>query len=606
MKFLGKLILWLLVALLLVIIGAWFLLQTHWGARQASAWLSNGTGWQVSFDEMEHDFSSPLHVQLRNVTFGREGKPATLVAKTVDIGFSTRQFSDPLHADEIVLNDGTLNLSPHSADLPFAADRLMLRNMAFNSPETGWALSAQRVTGGVSPWTPEAGNVLGKTAQIQMSAGSMTLNGVEASNVLIQGKIDQGEVTLSTLGADVARGTLTGNAKRSADGSWRVDNLQLNEIRLQSPASLAEFFAPLTTVPSLQIGRLDITDARLQGPDWAVTDLDLSLRNLTLSHGGWQSEDGTLSMNASEFIYGSLHLFDPILNAEFSPQGIALRQFSSRWEGGSGAHLRQLAARRERPGARRYRFRRTGVHAAGELETAVDDAAASLAAKPDAEKFSASRNLIIDVDPAFPWQITALDGYGGELQLVKNGSWGVWNGSATLNAAAATFNRIDVRRPSLKLNATASTVNITELSAFTERGILQATAAVSQLPERQVNLSFSGRGVPLNILQAWGWPSLPISGDGNLQLTASGSVQADAPLKPTVNGQLSAVNMEKQQVRKSCATARSAPPPPRQRPLPSPHSDAHSLSSMGRGIASRQNSTLTTLSLSGRELGCES
>ena len=50
MKFLGKLILWLLVALLLVIIGAWFLLQTHWGARQASAWLSNGTGWQVSFD----------------------------------------------------------------------------------------------------------------------------------------------------------------------------------------------------------------------------------------------------------------------------------------------------------------------------------------------------------------------------------------------------------------------------------------------------------------------------------------------------------------------------------------------------------------------------
>jgi hypothetical protein len=81
MKFLGKLILWLLIALLLVIIGAWFLLQTHWGARQASAWLSDGTGWQVSFDKMDHDFSSPLHLQLQNVTFGRDGKPATLVAK---------------------------------------------------------------------------------------------------------------------------------------------------------------------------------------------------------------------------------------------------------------------------------------------------------------------------------------------------------------------------------------------------------------------------------------------------------------------------------------------------------------------------------------------
>lgn len=104
-----------------------------------------------------------------------------------------------------------------------------------------------------------------------------------------------------------------------------------------------------------------------------------------------------------------------------------------------------------------------------------------------------------------------------------------------------------MRRPSLKLNANASTVNISELSAFTERGILQATAAVSQLPQRQVNLSLNYRGVPLNILQAWGWPALPISGDGNFQLTANGSVQANAPLKPSVNGKLSATNMDKQQ-----------------------------------------------------------
>ena len=62
--------------------------------------------------------------------------------------------------------------------------------------------------------------MLGKTAQIQMSAGSMTLNGVEASNVLIQGKIDQGEVTLSTLGADVARGTF--NRQCQTQRRWQL------------------------------------------------------------------------------------------------------------------------------------------------------------------------------------------------------------------------------------------------------------------------------------------------------------------------------------------------------------------------------------------------
>lgn len=548
MKFIGKLLVYLLVALLIVILALYILLQTRWGAAQVSSWVTVNTDYELSFDKMNHRFSSPSHLILENVTFGRDGKPATLVAKKVDIGLSSRQVTDPLHMDTITLFDGTLNLSPQTAPLPLQADRLQLSNMAFNSPNTEWDLSAQKVTGGVSPWQPEAGNVLGKNAQIQMSAGSLTLNGVPATNVLIEGQLNGKEVVLNTIGADMARGSLTGSALRNADGSWVIDTLRLNEIRLQSDNTLTAFFAPLATLPSLQIGRLEVTDARLQGPDWAVTDLDLSLRNLTISKGDWQSQDGRLSMNASEFIYGSLHLFDPILNAEFSPQGMALRQFTSRWEGGmvrtSGNWLRDGKA-----------LVLDDVAIAG-LEYTLPQNWKALWMEPLPEwlnsvtlqKFGLSRNLVIDIDPAFPWQITSLDGYGANLQLVKDRQWGVWSGSATLNGAAATFNRVDVRRPSLALNANAATVNITDLSAFTEKGILEATATVSQLPQRQTTVSLNGRGVPLNVLQQWGWPALPLTGDGNIQLTASGSVQANAPLKPTVNGKLSAVNMDKQQV----------------------------------------------------------
>ncbi|MHC0026022.1 AsmA family protein [Enterobacter vonholyi] len=567
MKFIGKLLIYLLVALLIVMLALYILLQTRWGASQVSSWVTVNTDYELSFDKMNHRFSSPSHIILENVTFGRDGKPATLVAKKVDIGLSSRQITDPLHMDTITLFDGTLNLSPQTAPLPFQADRLQLNNMAFNSPNTEWDLSAQKVTGGVSPWQPEAGNVLGNNAQIQMSAGSLTLNGVPATNVLIEGQLNGKEVVLKTIGADMARGSLTGSALRNADGSWIIDTMRLNEIRLQSDKTLTAFFAPLGTIPSLQIGRLDVTDARLQGPDWAVTDLDLSLRNLTLSKGDWQSQEGRLSMNASEFIYGSLHLFDPILNAEFSPQGMALRQFTSRWEGGmvrtSGNWLRDGKA-----------LVLDDVAIAG-LEYTLPQNWKALWMEPLPEwlnsvtlqKFGLSRNLVIDIDPAFPWQITSLDGYGANLHLVKDRHWGIWGGSATLNGAAATFNRVDVRRPSLALNANAATVNITDLSAFTEKGILEATATVSQLPQRQTTVSLNGRGVPLNVLQQWGWPALPITGDGNIQLTASGSVQANAPLKPTVNGTLSAVNMDKQQVQQTMTGGVVSTPPS---PQPSP------------------------------------
>lgn len=548
MKFIGKLILYVLIALLVVILGLYFLLQTRWGAEHISTWISEHSDYRLSFEAMDHRFSSPSHILLKNVTFGRDGQPATLVAKTVDIGLSTRQLTHPRHVDAILLQNGTLNISPQTAPFPFQADRLQLQDMAFNSPGSKWDLSAQRVNGGVIPWLPEAGNVLGRKAQIQLSASSLTLNDVPAANVLIEGSIDNEQVTLSNIGADIARGALTGVVKRLADGSWMVENLRLNDIRLQSDKSLTDFFAPLNTIPSLQINRLEVTDARLQGPDWAVTDLDLSLRNLTFSKDDWQTQEGKLSMNASEFIFGSLHLFDPILNAEFSPQGIALRQFTTRWEGGmvrtSGNWLREGKA-----------LILDDAAIAG-IEYTLPENWKQRWMQPlpawlnslTLKKFNASRNLVIDIDPTFPWQLTALDGYGANLGLVQNQQWGVWSGNATLNAAAATFNRVDVRRPSLSLAANANTVNISELSAFTERGILEATASVSQLPPRQTQVSLNGRGVPVNVLQQWGWPALPIAGDGNIQLTASGTVQADAPLKPTVNGQLHAVNADKQQV----------------------------------------------------------
>lgn len=119
MKFIGKLLVYLLVALLLVLLALYFLLQTRWGASQVSSWVTVNTDYELSFDLMDHRFSSPSHILLENVTFGRDGQPATLVAKKVDIGLGSRQLTDPLHMDTITTVDGTLNLSPQTAPMPF-------------------------------------------------------------------------------------------------------------------------------------------------------------------------------------------------------------------------------------------------------------------------------------------------------------------------------------------------------------------------------------------------------------------------------------------------------------------------------------------------------
>ncbi|TNV19158.1 AsmA family protein [Buttiauxella sp. B2] len=551
MKFLGKLIIALLVVILVLLLAGYLLLQTRWGASQISSWVKDKSDYNFSFEEMNHRWTSPTHVTLTKVTFGRKGQPATLVAQNIDIDLSSRQFSEPFHVDKILLQNGTLNISPDAAPLPFQADMLQLSDMALNSPNTEWDLHAQRVNGGVIPWQPQKGKVLGNTADIQFSAGSMTLNGVPATNVLLQGAINNEQVTLSNIGADIARGSLTGSANRLADGSWQIGSLRLNDIRLQTDKSIADFLAPLTTVPSLTIDSLEVTDARLEGKDWAMTDLDLSLRNLTLANGGWQSDDGRLSMNASDFINGALHLNDPIVNIDFNQQTATLRQFTSRWEKGMVRASGEWQRNEKKLALDEL------VFAGLEYTLPADWKARWMEPLPEwlntvtIKKLSANRNLVIDIDPAFPFQFTALDGSADNIEVVRNHQWGIWSGNATLNASAATFNRVDVRRPSISLTATDSQISITELSAFTGDGMLEATGAISQTPLRNTAINLRGRSVPVNVLQQWGWPVLPLEGNGNLQLSVTASLAAQTPLKPTAHGTLQVTSADGKQVQQT-------------------------------------------------------
>ncbi|PRD13804.1 AsmA family protein [Pantoea coffeiphila] len=543
MKFLGKVLLTLLLVLLLVIVAFYVLLQTQWGAGWISRQISDDSAYQLSMSKIEHDFSNPSHLLLDNVAFGRDGQPATLVAKRVDLGLSLKQFSNPLHFSSIRLNQGTLNLDNGNPPVSLQADRLQLSQMALNRSQDNWSVQAQRVDGGIIPWQPEATERPDYQASFQISAGSLLLNGVPAANALIEGNVKGREWTISNLGADVARGSATANARRDAAGNWQVSSLRLNSIRLQSDKTLSDFLQPLLSLPEVRLGRVDVTDARLEGRDWAVTDLDLVLKNITLSHGDWQSDGGSLAMNASSVVNGSLQLDDPIANLDFSPQGIELSQFSSRWVNGliraQGSWNRSdkklsldevVIAGLEYTLPSTWRERWTQA-----LPGWLDSV--------EIKKFSANRNLIIDIDPAFPFQMTSLEGTGNNLLLAHNHQWGIWSGNMSLNAAEATFNRVDLRHPSLTLAADGNSINFTEMSAFSGDGMLEGNAKISQQPDRSTSFTLNGRQVAFNLLQNWGWSPLPQS-KGNLQLSGQALLQQDKPLKPTVNATLSVTSAD--------------------------------------------------------------
>lgn len=545
MKLLGKILLTLVLLLLLALVALYLLLQTQWGAGWISRTVNQHTSYQLVFSKLEHNFSDPAQFVLNDVSFGEKAAPALLTARRVTLTLSGAQFTAPGHFAAIALQEGMLRIRDSGSPLPFEADRLQLIEMSVNRAGGEWPLSAQQVNGGVLPWKPVAGDFIGPDASFQVSAGVLTLNGIPAKNVLLQGRISKQQLVMSNIGADVALGSITASAQRDAQGAWQVANLRLNSIRLQSSESLTGFLSPLKKLTHVHFNRIDVTGARLEGADWAVTDLNLALKDITLHNGDWESDDGSLSMNARSFVNGSLQLNDPIVNMTFSPEGVSLNQFSSRWVNGL--------------------IRTSGKWSRSNKKLTLDELAIAgieytlplnwrerwMATLPgwlsavEVTKFEANRNLIIDINPDFPFQMTALDGSGKNLLLARQHQWGIWSGDLRFNAAEATFNRVDMRHPSIALSANDEAIKVTEMSAFIQEGMAEGLATLSQQPQRALSLTLRGREVPVNLLQRWGWPEVALEGNGDLQLTLSGNLAADQPLKPTVNGKLSVTSAEK-------------------------------------------------------------
>ncbi|CQQ97824.1 asmA family protein [Yersinia mollaretii] len=554
MKFLGKVLLTLLLLLVLSVVLCYVLLQTSWAAGWLSRWVSDNSEYRLSLGKIDHSWSTPGQISIQDVTLGRDNQPPFLVTQQALIGLSWRQLTEPRHLLNLNLQNGSLTLNNSTSPLPLQADTLQLTNMALNTtiePKNSadqWKVTGQQVTGGLVPWQPLPGNSLGENAQFQFSAGTLVINGITAQQLYVQGSIQKNALTLTTFGADIAQGELTGSARQSADGSWMVDRLRLSNIRLQTPATVDDVWNTFLKLPPITLKRFDLIDARVEGNSWAFNDLDLTLKNITFKQGDWQSDDGELAFNAGDIIKGNIHLIDPIATFALSPAGVAINQFSTRWQDGLLRTQGQWARDTRRLQLNELTLVALVYTLPADWKQQWQQTLPNWLSEVYVGKLSGSRNLLIDISPDFPFQITSLDTAGTDLLLAKNHQWGLWSGSLMLNAGNATFNKNDVRRPSLALSANEQQITVSELSAFTQEGLLEATASLDQTPARAFSLALTGRSVNLDILQNWGWPALPLQGLGNLKLQIKGSLAAETPLKPTVSGSLQATDSQGQQV----------------------------------------------------------
>ncbi|MDC9603669.1 AsmA family protein [Xenorhabdus griffiniae] len=537
MRWLGKFFVTLLLVLILAIIVIYVVVQTHWGAKQLSQWLSKQGHYQVSIESISHDWQQPATLSLNHIDISDRQSPFSLNADTINLDFKWQHLLSPQNLHRLTLQQGTLTLFGNQLPPLLQADILQLNQMNIQLESPNTRIEGENITGGITPWVPAVDNPFGN-GKYQFSAKAIRLNDISVENAVVQGHYQNKALTIDAFGATFLRGAISGDGQQLPDGSWRWNNILLSDIRWQTPMTLGDLKEKISHLPAIYIKDLNITNAKLQGQNWSVDYLDSTIKNLGLVNGSWSAEEGLIDFNAMNMTLNNAQFSDTLGKLRFSGDIFTIANLTTHYQKG----LFNIQSQWDRK-SRLLTLKESSVTG---LLYALPATWLDYFKQPAPEWISGvklnditiNNTLLIDTNPNFPFQLTTLAAHIDNMDILKNGKWGLWNGQASLQAAAGTFNKIEITRPYLQLHATDGKATIDKLNGFTRDGLLQITgSAEQQTAHTPFNLNFKGMNADLHILPQWGWIPLNIQGEGNFTLAITGNLSAD-DVKGTINGTL--------------------------------------------------------------------
>ncbi|WP_228939877.1 AsmA family protein [Photorhabdus thracensis] len=534
MRWLGKLLVTLSLLLILTVVTLYVVIQTNWGAHQLSQWLSNNSDYQVQIGNIEHHWSQPGTLTFSNIALSNKQHSFTLEAQVAAFDFSWQQLTSPRHFHRLLLQQGQLAIKGQQKSLPFSANILQLNQMSIQSENADWEIQGQNITGGITPWNPQSDGLAG-SGKFQFSADKLNLNDISLEKVIMQGNSQQNTLIINSFGATLAHGSVSGNGQRLPDGSWQWDNLLISDIRWQTSMTLEELWLKASKLPVVNIKDLSLTNTKLEGKSWSANYLDASVKNVGLVNGNWQGKEGIIDFNVMDTTLNDLHVTDAIGHLIFAGNELNISNLTARWEKGL-FHIKAQWNHQTK------QFKIANATVAGLTYTLPQNWHQLLKQSlPEwisgfsINELTINNSLLIDINPDFPFQLTALNGYIHNVELLKDGKWGIWSGSSNLSATSATFNKVELNRPYLKLHTEGNKLILDQLDASVDDGLLKVKGTVDQQTQKPFTLDFQGMDADLAILHQWGWVPLKLQGKGNFTLRIQGDLSAD-DVKSTLSG----------------------------------------------------------------------
>ncbi|WOB99983.1 MULTISPECIES: AsmA family protein [unclassified Providencia] len=545
MKWLIKLTTYALLLLLLLFIFTYIGLQTRWGASYTSQFLSKFTDYDIDVGIMGHEFSNPGEFIFQDVKLANKNSDLSLDSRQIVLDVNWRNLFSGTAIKRLVITQGTLSttVTPDTILLPISANILQFENSQITLKKDNDTVQVTGFTGGITPWKPAESSPFGY-GDFRFTANQLKFNDLSFKNVAITGKLQQQGTEISQASAYLNNGYIAGAGKVLKDGTITVDSLTMNKVGWENKVDFDSLFDAITSEKSLQIKKVELTNIDIQGKDWALSGLSTEIDQLSFVRGSWTSSESNIRFNVDQFVVKDQQLSTLIGDLKINGDSLNINKLSGYYNKGvfnlSGSWQRNDRILTIDEGK-----------LAGILYTLPENWL-SFFAEPtppwlsglSIKKFTLSQSLLMNIQPQFPFELTALSGNIENIDLIKQKQWGIWSGKATFTADSGTINQVLVRRPFIEVRQSGKSSAAASLTVSTDKGISKVGLLVKQEPKKApFLLRASGSNIDLVDLNQWGWAGFPAQVIGDFDATLQGDLLAPSVAK-SLNGELMAVPLQ--------------------------------------------------------------
>ncbi|HFC9430463.1 AsmA family protein [Vibrio cholerae] len=371
--------------------------------------------------------------------------------------------------------------------------------------------------------------------KIQLAADQITIDGEAFNQVLVDANYQAQDSTVYGFSFNWHNSPISGQAEQYPQG-WSLINVTLSRLNLNLDEwrhhSLWQKIAPSI----YHINSLDLLNSQLTLNGVAWENLNLSVEDYDLRHSVWQQQQAYLSLNADSAQWLATQWVEPSAELTLTPQGIELDGHSQVWQGDvqvkghiteTSLNLAQLTI--------------TGVKWIAEQPQDL---------LPFSQPLPAWQNLQIEhldinnlqmiqtVNRPF-WQASGLNADGKNLQWVKEGQWGFWQGQLSVTANSASYAGVLSTQGVLNMRSEQGVWQLTRAFLPLERGYVEAHAKwdLTSL-SAPWQLSLDADSLPIGPLQSWFKLPFGLEALADISLTAQGIAGDRTMLAHSLDGQL--------------------------------------------------------------------